>query len=238
MSIGRSSPRPCVVVAGHPVAARPGFAPAARRFVAGARPLAPDLDLVAVDATDGESVSQAIARAGARPVVVLPLLMNHGATCDTVRRAAAVFDHVRVCRPLGAAPAIATLARDMALAACGARGWPAARTVLILVAHGAARDPRAQATALRHAARIAATGPFARVDTAFLEAAPMFHDWLARPPRRAAVVGLFLGRGRHVVEDVERPLTRVSPSVAYAGCVGDASIIVDIGLRRIRHALR
>jgi sirohydrochlorin ferrochelatase len=126
----------------------------------------------------------------------------------------------------------------MALAACEALGWRAAETTLLLVAHGARRDPRAQAPASRHAARITSAGAFAGVETAFLEADPPFRAWLDRPGARTIVVGLFLGRGRHVVEDVEQAIAQARPTIAYGGSVGDSAAIVSLGSRRVRRVLR
>jgi len=164
--------------------------------------------------------------------------MNEGETHDLVRAAVGGRRGVRLCRPIGTAAAVADIAGGLALAACRRHGLDPAATTLILVAHGAERDRRAQAPAERHARRIAARSGFAGVVPAFLEAGPKFPDVLARTTRPAVVVALFLGRGRHVLEDVEGVLARRQPAIAYAGSVGDAPALTELGLSRIRRAAR
>lgn len=229
--------RPLVVVAGHPVAADCRFTAAAHAFARSARLRAPDLDFVTASALDASSIQRALRRGHGRPAIVLPFLMGSGPTFDMVRRAVAAVPGVRLCRPIGAWSVMARLVRDLGIAACVWQGWKPDRTRLLLVAHGAAHDPRAQATTRRHAERIRAMGSFGRVDTTYLEADPRFDRSALSTGRATVVVALFLGRGRHVVEDIEGPLAKAAPTVAYGGSVGDAEDLVNAGLKRVRAAL-
>lgn len=222
-----------MVAVGHPVPKGARFEAAAERFARMVAERDIGVEPIVADATNPDALSAVLARLGRRRVVVLPLLMNAGATHDMVRGAAR-GRNVRLCRPLGAAPAVAAIARELALAACAR---PATAT-LILVAHGDERDPRAQATARRHARYIATTRTFRRVVPAYLEAEPGLGDAVARVDGPVVVVALFLGRGRHVVEDVGAALARRGPAVAYAGSVGDTEAMMELGLRRLRRAIR
>jgi sirohydrochlorin ferrochelatase len=221
-------------VVGHPVVADRRFTAAARAFVRMARERAPDLEFVAANAIDGASVRRALRRGRGRPVAVLPLLMGQGPTYDSVKLAVGAFPGVRLCRPIGTWTMVTRLARDLGIAACARQGWVPRRTRLLLVAHGAVHDPRAQETARRHATRMRTSGVFGRVDTAYLEAEPRFDRATVEHRRATVVVALFLGRGRHVVEDVEEGLAHAGPAVAYGGSVGDAEQLVTVGLQRAR----
>ncbi|MGH6719160.1 MAG: CbiX/SirB N-terminal domain-containing protein [Alphaproteobacteria bacterium] len=231
------SARPVVVLAGHPAPDGAGFEAAADRVMRAAGEPWLGATLEVADATRPADLAARLDTLAGRRVVVVPVLMNAGGTYDLVRRAVGARLGVRLCRPIGAAPAIARIAEAMAVAACGKHSREPGRTGLVLAAHGAADDPRAQATTTGHARRIAASGRFAYVVPAFLEAAPGFRDVLASAKGPAVVVALFLGHGRHVARDVAAVVARFAPRVIYAGPVGDDPAFARLVLDRARRAL-
>lgn len=227
--------RPVVILAGHP-AKGAGFEAAADRVARSAGDALHGARIEVADATRALALAARLDALAGQRVVVVPVLMNAGGTYDLIRRAVGIRQGVGLCRPIGAAADIARIAETMGLAACRRRRREPARTTLVLVAHGAADDPRAQAPAIDHARRLAATGRFARVLPAFLEAEPGFRATLAAIAGPCAVVALFLGYGRHVTEDVAAVVTRFANAI-YAGSLGDDPAFAQLVLARARRAL-
>lgn len=223
-----------VILAGHPVPKGAGFRPATVSLAAA---LAGELGVarvIEVNATDETAIVRAIERSrGAR--VVVPVLMNEGATFDIVRRAAQK-GRARLCLPLGTARAVADIGLALAMEACRAAGWRAREVTVVCVGHGAARDPRAQKSTLDHAARLRRLRVFGGVAAAFIEAEPSLAATLASVRGRTVAVAFLLGRGRHVIDDVEAVVGRAG--VRYAGSIGDDAALEAIVRRKVRAALR
>ncbi|MEX2650025.1 MAG: CbiX/SirB N-terminal domain-containing protein [Alphaproteobacteria bacterium] len=228
-----------IVLAGHPVPKGAGFRPATTPLAAALAGEPGVGRVIEVDATDGSAIVRAIGQSrGAR--VVVPVLMNEGATFDIVRRAAhsGRRGRIRLCLPLGTARAVADIGLALALKTCREAGWRARDVTVVCVGHGAARDPRAQRSTLDHAARIRRPRVFRGVMAAFIEAEPSFAATLASVRGRTVVVAFFLGRGRHVVEDVGAVVGRAGANVRYAGSIGEDRALETIVRRKVRAALR
>jgi sirohydrochlorin cobaltochelatase len=158
----------------------------------------------------------------ASPVTVVPFMLAEGWTLSALaERLRRCRPDARLCPPLGAHEAIADILLARALRGCRARGCPPAETALLLVGHGTTRHPASGATARRHAAAIAARGPFAEVATAFLDEAPSVAEAVAglEAPRIAAV-GFLTDVGSHGAGDVPRLLRETGRTGVYLGPIG------------------
>lgn len=172
-------------------------------------------------------------------ILVVPWLMCAGFTMD--RLSAAIDGHpasgrIVLAEPVGAQSGIADLAGDIAETACRGCNWHPAETGLLLIGHGSGRNTVSAETTRRHAVRIAETGRFAAVTTAFLDEPPSPAEALAGldTPYRVAV-GLFAERSLHGEDDVPRLLS-TGPDVHYSGPIGSAPEFVEIIMAQARAA--
>lgn len=184
------------------------------------------------------SVADALAALSARVVHVVPFFMEDGFfTRVAVPEALAQAERgrgqtLRVCPPVGTHDGLAALLAERVRRDCPD---PAAWSVL-LVGHGSSRTPGRGMALHRHQARLAATGQFGRVRTAFLEEAPLLPDVLAELGGSAtAVIGIFAGEGGHVRDDLPRCIAAAQAARDALGPpLLDLGIISDEpGMRRI-----
>ena len=164
-------------------------------------------------------------------MTVVPWLMCAGYTMDRLAERVAGHpqaDRVTLAEPVGSLPGIADLAAETAERACEDRAWPMAQTALLLIGHGSGRNAVSAETTRSHAARIATTGRFAEVTTAFLDEPPAPAAALARIRAQLCVaVGLFAERSLHGEDDVPR-LLGARRAVAYTGPIGTAAAFADV----------
>ncbi len=164
-------------------------------------------------------------------VFVVPWLMCAGFTMDRLREVIDVHPaapRIMLAEPIGARAAIADLAADIAADACRQRNWRIKETGLLLIGHGSGRNSVSARTTRGHAARIAATGHFAAVATAFLDEPPSPAEALAGlGTSNSVAVGLFAEHSLHSEDDVPR-LLGAGRDVHYTGPIGTAPDLVDI----------
>ncbi len=176
---------------------------------------------------------------GTGEAVVVPWLMCAGYTMDRLAQAIAEHasaDRVTLADPVGARPGIADLAAEMAEEACMRRAWRPARTALLVIGHGSGRNGVSAETTRRHAARIAATGRFADVATAFLDETPSPARALAGlGAPHCVAVGLFAERSLHGEDDVPR-LLGGDDTVTYTGPIGPLPAFADVIVAQARAA--
>jgi sirohydrochlorin cobaltochelatase len=138
--------------------------------------------------------------------------------------------------PVGIHDGMAALIERQALAACVAEATPFRDAAVLIVGHGSSSSP-GQALALhRHAARLAATELFARVEAACLEEPPFVADALsALRAHPVAVIGFFANHGGHVRDDVPALIAAeqamrgpLGHAARFHGCVADDPMMVQI----------
>jgi len=172
------------------------------------------------------SLDETLAALADEAVLLLPFLMADGYTARRVlpRRLAEAGIAPTVRPPLGTHPGLASVI------AAAARAHGAGReSALLLIGHGSGRDPASTGTARAHAARLAASGAFAAVATAFLDAPPGIAEALAGLGARPVVaVGLFADAGTHGDDDAPRRLAAARPDALYAGAIGPRPEIADL----------
>jgi sirohydrochlorin cobaltochelatase len=151
------------------------------------------------------TVADALARITARGVRVVPFFMEDGYFTRVAVPRALHKRHVHLCPPVGVHDGMAGLIERHARDGCEALGVPSRSAAVLVVGHGSARSPGRALALHRHASRVAATGLFARVETACLEEPPLVADVLHGLRAHAVVViGFFGNRGGHVRDDVPR----------------------------------
>ncbi len=184
----------------------------------------------------GEPEIRAAVDAAAAPrIVVVPFLMAAGRAFRTLlpeRLAGARRrEAVALAEPVGTQPGIAALIAAKASALADARGWPVREVLLVIAAHGTARDPESGIAAREHAARVARDGRFAGVEAGYLDEPPSIEGLLAgRATRHAIGVGLFADAGPHGGDDAGQPFA-ADPDTAYAGPIGPDPDLTDIVLK-------
>jgi len=174
-------------------------------------------------------------------IFVVPWLMCAGFTMDRLKEMIGIHPaapRVVLAEPIGAVPAIADLAANIAADACRSRNWRVEETGLLLIGHGSGRNAVSAQTTRGHAARIASTGRFAAVVTAFLDEPPSPTEALSGlgTPNSVAV-GLFAERSLHGEDDVPR-LLGAGRNVHYTGPIGTAPDLVDVILAQAHEARR
>ena len=185
------------------------------------------------------SVSDALA-AISKPIVrVVPFFMEEGYFSQiAVPRAidaatsgdAGQLRRIIFCPPIGVHDGMAGIIERRALAACGDCAIPSRTAAILVAGHGSASDPGRSLALHRHAARVASTTLFARVEAACLEEAPFVADALhglrAHP---VVVIGFFANQGGHVRDDMPALIAAEQASRGVAGPVVrfDGSTIDD-----------
>ena len=164
-------------------------------------------------------------------IFIVPWLMCAGFTMDRLREVIDVHPaapRIVLAESIGAKAAIADLAANIAADACRPRNWRIEKTGLLLIGHGSGRNSVSAQTTRDHAARIAATGRFAAVTTAFLDEPPSPAEALAGlgTPNSVAV-GLFAEHSLHSEDDVPRLLGE-GRDVHYTGPIGTAPDLAEI----------
>jgi sirohydrochlorin cobaltochelatase len=167
---------------------------------------------------------------------VVPFFMEDGYFSRVAVPRALGDSHARVCLPVGVHDGMAGLIERQALAGCAALSVPPREVAALVVGHGSSSAPGRALALHRHAARVAATELFARVEAACLEEPPFVADALvglrAHP---VVVVGFFANRGGHVRDDVPTLIAaelaargEAGQAVRFHGCVADDPMMVEI----------
>jgi 6-phosphogluconolactonase (cycloisomerase 2 family)/sirohydrochlorin ferrochelatase len=187
------------------------------------------------------SVPHALARIRPSALRVVPFFMEDGYFTRVAVPLALGDRPAIICPPAGVHDGMAGLIERHALTACQTMGVPSRTAAIVVAGHGSASDP-GQALALhRHAARVAATELFARVETACLEEAPFVADVLhGLRAHTVAIVGFFASHGAHVRDDLpalvaaeqaaRRQMTGDDSgrAVRFHGCVADDPMMIEI----------
>ena len=185
------------------------------------------------------SMADVLSRIGPATIRVVPFFMENGYFTRVAIPSALLGRAATICRPVGVHDGMAGLIERQALAACDAWGIPSRTAAVLIVGHGSSTAPGRALALHRHAAQVATTGLFGRVEAACLEEAPFVAGTLrglcAHP---VVVVGFFANQGGHVRDDVPALIAAeqavrgsAGPIVRFCGCVtGDpamASIVLD-----------
>jgi sirohydrochlorin cobaltochelatase len=187
------------------------------------------------------SVQEALARIGSAFVRVVPFFMEDGYFCRVAVPAALGGRPALFCPPVGVHDGMAGLIERQALAACDGWGVPSRGAAVLVVGHGSASAPGRPLALYRHAARVAATELFARVEAACLEEAPFVADTLAGlRAHPVVVIGFFANQGGHVRDDVPALVAAEQAArlwvlgggaghkVRFHGCIADDPMMVQI----------
>jgi sirohydrochlorin cobaltochelatase len=186
------------------------------------------------------SVGQALERIGAGAVRVVPFFMEDGyfsrvAVPRSLGDRPALF-----CPPVGVHDGMAGLIERQAVAACDSLGIASHGAAVLVVGHGSSTQPGRALALHRHAARVAATELFARVEAACLEEAPFVADALAGlRAHPVVVIGFFANHGGHLRDDVpgliaaEQAARGAGKTVLFHGCVADDPMMVQIILDQV-----
>ena len=125
---------------------------------------------------------------------------------------------VKYCEPVGSHPRMTELLMKRADEI--APGVPPEQTSLFIVGHGTDLNENSAGAAKREVERIAATGRYAEVLSAYMEEAPLIAEWdrLSTQPN-VVVVPFFISDGLHSYEDIPVLLgiAAESPGAASAG---------------------
>lgn len=199
-----------------------------------ARNVADEIDVGFIKGTPG--IGEALHAFAALDIIVYPLFLADGYFIRT-RLAQLVADAqslgstrtIRVQPPLGLDPALAYLIAGKVAETARLRGFVAAETTIVLLAHGSTKDAASQIATDQLARHLDGRKRFAAVRAAYLEQAPALSDTLAQTDSPVIVVGLFAGDGLHGRGDVSRLLAdHQRPYMAFAGNVGTWPEIADI----------
>lgn len=186
-------------------------------------------------------VDEALARIGAAVVRVVPFFMEDGYFCRVAVPAALRGHPALLCPPVGVHDGMAGLIERQALAACDGLGVPSRAAAVLVVGHGSSSAPGRTLALHRHAARVAATELFARVEAACLEEAPFVADALAGlRAHPVVIIGFFANQGGHVRDDVPALVAAEQAArlgvlgggaghqVRFHGCIADDPMMVQI----------
>jgi sirohydrochlorin cobaltochelatase len=182
------------------------------------------------------SVHEALARIDAPIIRVVPFFMEDGYFSRVAVPRALDGRPALFCPPVGIHDGMAGLIERQALAACASSGVPSRTAAVLLIGHGSSSLPGRAMALHRHAARVAATDLFARVEAACLEEPPFVAEVLAGLRAHPVVaIGFFANHGGHVRDDVPalvaaEHLVRgdAGHAVRFHGCVTDDPMMVQI----------
>lgn len=142
----------------------------------------------------------------------------HGAADTNAAHPQAMRQRLVLCRPVGVHDGIAGVIERQALAACADLGIKSRSAAVVVIGHGSARSPGRTLALHMHAARVASTAMFARVEAACLEEPPFVAETLASLRHHPVVViGFFANEGGHVRDDVP---SLIDMEVAARGASG------------------
>jgi sirohydrochlorin cobaltochelatase len=208
---------------------------------------------VAVAVLNGApSVDDALGRMGEGTIRVVPFFMEDGyfsrvavprAVAVAARSVAVAARSVVMCPPVGVHDGMAGLIERQAQAGCGVLGIASHAVAVLVVGHGSSRSPGRALALHRHAARVAATGLFARVEAACLEESPLVASALAGlRAHPVVVIGFFANQGGHVRDDVPGAVAAEQAvrglggaAVRFQGCVADDPMMTGIILDQADH---
>jgi sirohydrochlorin cobaltochelatase len=188
----------------------------------------------------GPSVPEALGRIAAPSIRVVPFFMEDGyfsrVAVPQAIHTAVPSERIVRCPPVGVHDGMAALIEHQAMAACADGGWPPHDTAVLIVGHGSSSAPGRALALHRHAARVAATELFARVEAACLEEPPLVADALAGlRAHPVMVIGFFANHGGHVRDDVPALIAAEQAmrggdgrAVRFRGCVADDPMMVQI----------
>jgi sirohydrochlorin cobaltochelatase len=187
------------------------------------------------------SVDAALGRIETPSIRVVPFFMEDGYFNRVAVPGALGGRPVRLCPPVGVHDGMAGLIERHALAACAELGVPSRSAAILVAGHGSATAPGRALALHLHAARVAGTELFARVEPACLEEIPFVADVLAGlRAHPVVVIGFFASHGAHVRDDLPALIdaeqaARRSVSagdtglpVRFHGCVTDDPMMVQI----------
>jgi sirohydrochlorin cobaltochelatase len=207
------------------------------------------------------SVATALGRMSAGVIRVVPCFMEDGYfTRVAVPRAIAAARHagairgairgaetpaahsaaeprIILCPPVGVHDGMAGVIERQALVACAGLGSNPHNAAVVIVGHGSARAPGRVLALHRHAARVASTTLFARVEAACLEEPPFVADTLASlRTHPVVVIGFFAGQGGHVRDDLpaliaaeQRARGDAGPDVLFhASVINDPALVAIV----------
>lgn len=164
-------------------------------------------------------------------ILVLPYFMTDGylsRLATTSRLGIHQNDpRITVCPPIGKCPQLVVLAADIAEECRTLNGWIKNAWDLLLVAHGASKDPASKRETEKIAQQLSSRTSAADILVSFIEEAPFIHDVARKLKRPTVVVGLFAAPGGHALDDVPEALAEAHVPVHYSGAVGDDPRMVD-----------
>jgi sirohydrochlorin cobaltochelatase len=145
---------------------------------------------------------------------------------------------IRMLPPLGLDPALVLILIDRLMETAQARGLAAARTGVILLAHGSSKDPASRIAAERITAEVGRRTSFRAVRTALLEEPPSLREAASELSGPIIIFGLFAGEGMHgggdapqLVEDLGRSDT------VFAGTISQLDGIADVVAAAVARAI-
>jgi sirohydrochlorin cobaltochelatase len=191
------------------------------------------------------SIAETARALRADEIVVYPLFLSDGyftrMRLPEMLNAASLADRRRTIHmlpPLGLDPALVLVLIDRLMETAQARGLAAARTGVILLAHGSSKDPASRIAAARIAAEVGRRTSFRAVRTALLEEPPSLREAASDLSGPIIIFGLFAGEGMHgggdapqLVEDLGRSDT------VFAGTIAQLDGIADVVATAVARAI-
>ena len=191
------------------------------------------------------SIAETARALRADEIVVYPLFLSDGyftrMRLPEMLNAASRVDRRRTIRmlpPLGLDPALVLILIDRLMETAQARGLAAARTSVILLAHGSSKDPASRIAAERITAELGRRTSFRAVRTALLEEPPSLREAASELSGPVIIFGLFAGEGMHgggdapqLVEDLGRSDT------VFAGTISQLDGIADVVAAAVARAI-
>lgn len=185
----------------------------------------------------GISIEEAAARITSGHVRVYPLFMSDGYYVrDAIPRRLGIQDgvdsfghRVDIGEPLGVNPNLPDILMSAATQTAHVAGIRTEDATLLIVAHGSGNSPHSAETARAIAGQMSERRMFGRVETAFLEEAPLFSEALLDCPRPLLVLGLFAGGGLHAEDDVRAAIRELNdPRVHLVEQLGGYARIIEM----------
>jgi sirohydrochlorin cobaltochelatase len=182
------------------------------------------------------SVAETLASIRTPVIRVVPFFMEDGYFSRVaVPLAVGPGSRVVMCPPVGVHDGMAGIIERQALAGCAELGVRSHEAAIVVVGHGSASAPGRTLALHRHAARVASTTLFGRVEAACLEETPLVADVLAALRHHPVlVIGFFANAGLHVRDDIPALIAAEAGArglpVRFQGCVVDDPAVTAIVL--------
>jgi AsmA protein len=188
-----------------------------------------------------EEALQEADASGAAEIVVYPMFMSAGYFVKTVLAdrvsAAGLRTPAGIMQPLGLDNRLALLMLENALRASKTAKIDPAGARLLIIGHGSKQGSE-NANATKRAARLLSPhSPFARVETAFLEEAPLVGDALRNYDGISVVSGFLTGEGLHAGEDIPDAIKESGARALYTGPIGAHPRVSELIASAIHTAL-